>query len=147
MDLIYLDQNCFQRNFDDQRQLRIRMESLACQEIFERAERREIVLAWSFIHLDETEICPFADRKHETYRLSGLCRKKIGPNEKIRGTAKQCQHKYGLSGKDSLHLACAICSHARYFVTCDDDLRKKTQNEKRLLVMNPTQYVTQERSK
>lgn len=38
MDLVYLDYNCFQRGFDDPRQARIRMEALACQEIFEQAE-------------------------------------------------------------------------------------------------------------
>ena len=36
MDLIYLDYNCFQRGFDDPRQIRIQMEALACQEIFIR---------------------------------------------------------------------------------------------------------------
>jgi hypothetical protein len=41
MDLIYLDYNCFQRGFDDFRQIRIQMESLACQEIFVKAERDE----------------------------------------------------------------------------------------------------------
>jgi hypothetical protein len=38
MDLIYLDYNCFQRGFDDPRQIRMQMEALACQEIFTRAE-------------------------------------------------------------------------------------------------------------
>ena len=34
MDLVYLDYDCFQRGFDDPRQVRIQMEALACQEIF-----------------------------------------------------------------------------------------------------------------
>jgi hypothetical protein len=42
MDLIYLDYNCFQRGFDDFRQIRIQMEALACQEIFVKAERDEV---------------------------------------------------------------------------------------------------------
>lgn len=36
--MLYLDYNCFQRGFDDSRQFRIRMEALACEEIFARAE-------------------------------------------------------------------------------------------------------------
>lgn len=59
MDLIYLDYNCFQRGFDDTTQIRIRMEALACQEIFYRAEKSEIQLIWSFMHEDETILCPF----------------------------------------------------------------------------------------
>lgn len=53
MDLLYLDYNCFQRGFDDQSQIRIQMESLACQEIFLWAELKIIKLIWSFMHLDE----------------------------------------------------------------------------------------------
>jgi len=60
MDLIYLNYNCFQRGFDDPRQIRIRMEALACQEIFLRAERNEIQLVWSFMHEDENIFCPFS---------------------------------------------------------------------------------------
>ncbi|MGK7918877.1 MAG: hypothetical protein AB4080_02550, partial [Trichodesmium sp.] len=59
MDLIYLDYNCFQRGFDDPRQTRIQMEALACQELFIRAEVGTIKLVWSFMHLDETNLCPF----------------------------------------------------------------------------------------
>ncbi len=40
MELIYLDYNCFQRGFDDPRQMRIQMEALACQEVFLKAERK-----------------------------------------------------------------------------------------------------------
>ena len=59
MTIVYLDYNCFQRGFDDSRQIRIQMEALACQEIFERAEAGQIQLVWSFMHEDETAICPF----------------------------------------------------------------------------------------
>jgi hypothetical protein len=39
MTLIYLDYNCFQRGFDDPRQVRIQMEAVACQEIFTQAQK------------------------------------------------------------------------------------------------------------
>ena len=58
MDLIYLDYNCFQRGFDDPQQVRIQMEALACHEIFVRAEGDKVRLVWSFMHEDETIICP-----------------------------------------------------------------------------------------
>lgn len=51
--IIYLDENCFQRGFDDQSQIRIQMESLACQEIFLRAENGQLDLVWSFMHQDK----------------------------------------------------------------------------------------------
>ena len=44
MDLIYLDYNCFQRRFDDSSQIRIQIEALACQEIFNWAENQTVQL-------------------------------------------------------------------------------------------------------
>lgn len=52
MDLLYPDYNCFQRGFDDPSQVRIRMEALACEEIFLMAEDKRIKLLWSFMHED-----------------------------------------------------------------------------------------------
>lgn len=46
MDLIYLDYNCFQRGFDDSRQVKIQIEALACEEIFARVERKDIKLVF-----------------------------------------------------------------------------------------------------
>ncbi|HUT52985.1 MAG TPA: hypothetical protein VM658_06310 [bacterium] len=81
MDLIYLDYNCFQRFFDDPSQVRIQMESLACEEIFGRAQRKEFKLIWSFMHEDENMLCPFSERKIEVARLASLCKMAIGPEE------------------------------------------------------------------
>jgi len=72
-DLVYLDYNCFQRGFDDPTQVRIQMEALACQEIFMRAFRNQVTLAWSFMHEDETILCPFPTRQQEAFRLAMLC--------------------------------------------------------------------------
>lgn len=54
MELLYLDYNCFQRGFDDPRQVRIQMEALACQEVFEMTERQKVQLVWSFMYEDES---------------------------------------------------------------------------------------------
>ena len=65
MDLIYLDYNCFQRRFDDPNQIRIQMEALACQEIFNRAEAQIVQLIWSFMHEDELII--FGEKPHDRF--------------------------------------------------------------------------------
>jgi len=83
MDLIYLDYNCFQRRFDDPSQIRIQLEALACEEIFLRAEIEEIQLAWSFMHEDETLLCPFPNRLNVAFILSTLCRIRVGPEDEI----------------------------------------------------------------
>ena len=145
MDLIYLDYNCFQRGFDDPRQLRIEMEALACQEIFVRAEGDQVRLVWSFMHEDETILCPFPERKYEVLRLATLCKVRVGPVEEIYKLAKSFQKKGGLSAKDAVHLACASCIDADFFLTCDDRLIKQTKRLKfETVVMNPVDYIRQE---
>ncbi len=59
MSLIYLDYNCFQRNFDDLSKVKIKMEAIACQWIFAQAEKENIRLVWSFMHEDENVLSPF----------------------------------------------------------------------------------------
>jgi len=142
MDVIYLDYNCFQRGFDDPLQIRIQMEALACQEIFVRTEEEKVRLVWSFMHQDETILCPFPERKYEALRLSALCKVRIGPEEEIYRLAKAFQKKGGLSAKDALHLACASYSDADFFLTCDDRLIKRTKPLKlEMAVMNPVDYI------
>ena len=141
-EIVYLGYNCFQRGFDDQRQIRIRMETPACQEMFIRAEEGRIRLVWSFMHEDETALCPFPGRKLAVLRLSALCEIRVGPNDEIYKLAKELQDKGNLSSKDAIHLACAIYAKARAFLTCDDKLiRQAHRLGLDIAVMNPIDYV------
>lgn len=142
MELVYLDYNCFQRAFDDYRQLKIRLEALVCEELFIKAENDEIKLVWSFIHEDENRLCPFIERKAEVLRLSALCEVKIGPQDDIRTMAKDFQDRSGLSSKDALHLACAHASACTVFLTCDEGLLRRARRlNLSMKIMNPVDYV------
>ena len=146
MTVIYLDYNCFQRGFDDLQQFRIRMEALACQEIFANAENGKLELAWSFMHEDETYLCPLPERKEAVWKLAELCKIRIGPHEDIRELAKSYQERSNISAKDSVHIACAIYAEAEVFLTCDDRLIKQAQHlSLHIKVANPIEYVRWER--
>ena len=142
MDLICLDYNCFQRGFDDPRQIRVQIEALACQEIFTRAEQDTIRLIWSFMHEDETLLCPMPARKYEAFRLATLCKVRLGPEPEVYALARTLQNTTNLSAKDAVHLACAVHSKAGFFLTCDDRLLKAA---KRLAldveVLDPVDYI------
>ena len=145
MDVIYLDYNCFQRGFDDQRQIRIQMEALACQAIFIEAEEEGVQLVWSFMHADETMLCPFPERKHEALRLAGLCKVRIDPTEDVYNVAHLLQNEGNLAAKDAIHLACALQLDANVFLTCDDDLLKRAKRlDLKMSVMNPVDYLWKE---
>ena len=142
MDLVYLDYNCFQRGFDDPRQVRVQIEALACQEIFARAEQDALRLIWSFMHEDETLLCPMPARKHEAFRLATLCKVRLGPETGVYTLARTLQKTANLSAKDAVHLACAVHSRADFFLTCDDRLLKPARRlTLDVEVLNPVDYI------
>lgn len=145
MDLVYLDYNCFQRGFDDASQTRIRMEALACEELFLMAEDERVSLVWSFMHEDETILCPYPERIDEVRRLSLLCDLRLGPELGVYSLAKSFQQSAGLAPKDALHLACAFYIKADYFLTCDDLLAKRAQRlNLEMKIANPIDYIRRE---
>jgi hypothetical protein len=145
MDLIYLDYNCFQRRFDDPSQVRIQIEALACQEIFNWAEAQTVQLIWSFMHEDETLLCPFPERQEFALELATLCQIRVGPEDAIYSLAQELMQQGKFSAKDILHVACAGYAQANFFLTCDDALMR--QAKKLTLaceVMNPVDYIRRE---
>lgn len=123
------------------------MEALACREIFVRAEENKIQLVWSFMHEDETVLCPMPERKFEALRLATLCKVRVGPEEEIYKLAKSLQKKEALSSKDAVHLASASYIEADFFLSCDNRLVKQAKRLKfRVLAMNPVDYIRREES-
>ena len=61
--MIYLDNCCFNRPFDDQQQWRIRLEAEAKLRIQEVIRAGDLELAWSYILDFENESNPFLDRR------------------------------------------------------------------------------------
>lgn len=115
---------------------------MACEEIFARTERKEVMLVWSFMHEDENILCPFMERKLEVFRLSVLCKARVGPEEEIYNLAKEFQRKAKLSSKDAIHLACATYAKAQFFLTCDNELLKGAKKlNLEINVMNPVEYI------
>jgi transcriptional regulator NrdR family protein len=141
-DLIYLDYNCFQRSFDDRRQVRIRMEALACESIFAMAEEGAVRLVWSFMHDDECSLCPFPERRLVSLALATLCRERVAPAEEIHRMALSFQRQVSLSARDAVHLACACFVGANVLLTCDDEfLNRACGAAQGLTVLNPVEYV------
>lgn len=121
------------------------MEALACQELFVRAEEDQIRLVWSFMHEDETVLCPMPERRFEALRLATLCKIRVGPEEEVYKLAKSLQKKGGLSSKDAIHLACTSYIEADFFLTCDDRLIKQAKRLRvRVPAMNPVDYIRRE---
>ena len=63
--IIYLDNCCFNRPFDDQNQLRIKLEAEAKLKIQEEVRLGNIKLGWSYILDYENSKNPFRERREQ----------------------------------------------------------------------------------
>jgi len=137
---IYLDNSCFNRPFDDQKQLRIQLETEAKLAIQERIFQKEIELTWSYILDFENEANPFEQRRIAIKGWKNYASLNTDETKEITGKAEWF-HQMGIKSKDSIHLACAISMQCEYFLTTDDELIKKASGIKEIKVTDPISFI------
>lgn len=143
---VYLDNNVYNRPFDDQTQLRIRLEASAFEAILRLAEEKKIVLVKSVVSEYENALNPFAERKEKVASYFLLASLSVDIDEGVRKTAKELQN-LNLLAIDILHLSCAKRVGADYFVTCDDKILKKEEKLAKSLnlqVLSPVEFTAKE---
>ena len=146
MPTLYLDMNIYKRPFDDQRQMRIRLETVAITMIFALIEGGQLSARWSFVLDYENSCDPVLERREFSQYLSRCCQSTIEPDDVIRELARRLSDTHGIRGRDALHLAIAEMSSCDYLVTCDDRLvrqgqRLKEQKVMSVQVINPVDFV------
>lgn len=137
---LYLDNCCFNRPFDDQSQLRIRLESEAKLKIQEEIRAGSFQLAWSYILDYENSKNPFQERK---IRISGWRKysyQNIDESVELLKIANSF-NQMGLKKLDSLHIACAIQSNCYYFLTTDDKVLKRSNQISDIHVTDPIAFI------
>lgn len=122
MTTLYLDMNIYNRPFDDQSQMRIRLETTAITMLFSLIESGVFSARWSFVLEYENSCNPFPERLAFVQHLAQICNSTIEPDEAIRKLAQDLAQAHQVRGRDALHLACAEWSGCDYLVTCDDRL-------------------------
>ena len=120
---IYLDNCVFNRPFDDQSHLRVRLETEAKLYIQAKIKQREMELVWSYILDFENRQNPFQERKRAIAQWKGLATALIPESPDLLETASELLTR-GINPKDALHVASAIKGEADYFLSTDDKLLK-----------------------
>ncbi len=144
---VYLDMCVYNRPFDDQSDLRVKLETVACQIIFDRLQKGEVYLVWSFMLEFENELNPFTERKNEIVLLSRLAGHIVEPHRDIMTKAEEVE-KGGIKGHDAVHLACGLFSNCHYFVTCDDRvIRRSASLDLGMVVCSPLEFIRMEPTK
>ena len=140
---IYLDVCCLNRPFDDQRHDRIRLETEAIFTILKFVELDKFKLFDSDIILYEVEKIPDLKRKNSIKKILSKAKYYIELNEDIIKRADEIQ-KLGIKSYDALHIASAEYGKATIFLTTDDKLLKRIQNNKNRLYLkaeNPLNWI------
>lgn len=138
--LIYLDNCCFNRPFDDQLQIKIRLETEAKLEIQGGIKTGNYALAWSYILDYENSENPFPERKETIQSWREFASIDTNESQSVRELAEKL-HRMGIKAKDALHVACAVMQKCDYFITTDRFLIKKLVKFEKIKVVNPSDFV------
>lgn len=121
---VYLDNCCFNRPFDDQSLLTIRLETEAKLDIQDKIKSGVLSLGWSYILDFENNANPFLEKSSEIQKWKDLADSFINETEEILQKMNELT-AMGLKPLDALHVACAISLHCQYFLTVDKEILKK----------------------
>ncbi len=120
--LLYLDNCCFNRPYDEQSHSRIYLETQAKLYVQEQILSGQHSLVWSYILQFENDQNPHIAHKHEIAKWKNLSKHWISASDDIIVNAKHYQ-TLGLHVKDALHCACAVKANADFFLTTDKQLQ------------------------
>ncbi len=137
---IYMDNCCFNRPFDDQTLLRIRIETEAKLYVQELLRQKAIELAWSYVLDFENDANPFKERREavESWRTLSV----VDVDE--RPEVVQLADRYALFGlhpRDSLHIACAVVADCDAFLTMDRKLLAKHHQIAEIRLIDPPAFL------
>ncbi len=138
--VLYLDNCMFNRPFDDQSHIRIRVEAEAKLHIQQQIREGRLQLIWSYMLDFENAQNPFSDRRHAIQLWRKLSMHDVDETPELLAVAKQFLN-HGIKTKDALHVACAITGGADYFLSTDDKLLKKLHSINMIAALNPTDYI------
>ncbi|MBI1746160.1 MAG: PIN domain protein [Acidobacteria bacterium] len=123
---IYLDNCCFNRPFDDQSKIRIKLETDAKLRIQADIMGDKFELIWSYILEAENMANPFKERKKSISDWKKHALVMITENPTILNKAKELT-QMGLRSKDALRISCALSAGCQYFLTTDDKIINKNK--------------------
>jgi len=135
---VYLDNCCFNRPHDDQRQLKIELETKAKLFIQSLIAANKLSLTWSYILDYENSKNSHMQKALAIQKWQTLAVEDVSETPEILKISDEIQ-KTGIKTVDSLHLACAIYSKCDYFITVDK--RILNYGGKDITVCNPIDFI------
>lgn len=140
---IYLDNCCYNRSFDEQTQLRVRLETVTKLAVQLLMATRVVEYVWSKALDYEISFNPFPKRQMSIMWWKDGAAEYVEATEEIIRRGEEIE-QLGIKPKDALHLASAEKANCDMFLTTDKGILKKVQVLGRMKVMNPIQFISEE---
>jgi predicted nucleic acid-binding protein len=141
MKRLYLDNCCFNRPFDDQRQLKTWLETEAKLYIQQELLIGKYELAWSYILDSEIGISPFEERKEKFMRWKNIAKCFCNEEDVVLIEAEKLA-AMGFKIIDALHTAAAIYMRCDYLITTDRKMLNKPVSD--ILIVDPIEFLRRE---
>ena len=140
--IIYLDNCCYNRPFDDQTQERIHLESEVILTVLKMSQMKKVVIAGSEILELEMRRMQDENKKQKVLDLYRVADVRVLYTEEIKKRSADIMSVSKIRAFDSLHIASAEEAGADVFLTTDDKLEKMAEKlELRTRVVNPLRFA------
>ncbi|GHU80089.1 hypothetical protein FACS1894191_4480 [Clostridia bacterium] len=139
---VYLDNCSFNRPFDKQDQLKIKLETDAKLFVQKKILSGDYELVWSYVLELENNNNPYPEKRGSIGEWKNIAAVHCVENEQIIAYAEKL-YAIGFKAKDALHTACAVDAKADYFITTDDGILKRADKVKEIKIINPLIFVSE----
>ncbi len=137
---VYLDNCCYNRPFDEQGPLRVRLETEAKLEIQTQMRLGIIEYVWSDMLTGEVMESPYIEHREKILPWRFGAAETVHITEDIEDQAEEYM-RLGIKSADAIHLACAVASGCDWFFTVDRGILKKVNTIGEMRVANPMDYI------
>ena len=137
---VYLDNCCYNRPFDGQDQLRVRLEAEAKLAIQRQMRLGLVEYVWSDMLANEVEESSLWKRRERIEPWVLGASEYVVTTPEIERNAETFMDA-GVKSADAIHLASAVAAHCDWFITVDDGILKKVQSVGAMRVANPLEYI------
>ena len=138
---IYLDNCCYGRPFDNQKDTIIFVETQAKLEIQSLVKYKAVELVYSSISVQEIDDIPFEEIRNFVLEFINNNAKYYVSKDSNKAAITLTEEimQKGIKLKDASHTACAIVAKCDYLITTDKRLLK--YNDSRIKIINPINFL------
>ena len=137
---VYLDNCCYNRPFDDQKNLSTVLETFAKLSIQALMRTGTVEYVWSDTLCYEVDNNPFPKRYQSIIAWLDGATEYVETTDDVLDRAKGFE-AFGIKKMDALHLASAEKAHCDWFFTTDKGILKKLGVSGAMRVANPVDFI------